>query len=77
MDVPSPWQGPGDRYATGGEFTVPGFGGSDSQPVGSMATPGERVSIGGGTSDMENVLAEVRRLVDSIPLAITDAVGRI
>jgi len=32
-------------YATGGAFTVGGTGGTDSQPVAFMATPGERVII--------------------------------
>lgn len=32
-------------FATGGSFTVPGFGGTDSQMVGFRATPGERVTI--------------------------------
>jgi len=69
-----PVSGPG--MATGGSFTVGGSGGTDSTPVSFMATPGETVSVGGGTSDMENVMAEIRRLVDSIPLAIADAVER-
>ena len=63
-------------FATGGSFTVGGSGGTDSTPVSFMATPGETVSVGGGTSDMENVMAEIRRLVDSIPLAIADAIER-
>lgn len=81
-DIPIP--GPGDDghtypkggYATGGNFTVGGSGGTDSQNVNFMATPGETVSVGGGTSDMQNILSEVRRLVDSLPVAIADAVER-
>ena len=63
-------------HAAGGSFTVGGRGGTDSTPVNFMATPGEQVTIGGGTSDMQNVMAEIRRLVDSIPVAIADAVER-
>lgn len=66
----------GVGHAAGGSFVVGGSGGSDTTPVGFMATPGETVSIGGGTNDMENILSEVRRLVDSLPLAISDAVER-
>lgn len=35
----------GMGFATGGSFTVGGFGGTDSQPVFFRATPGERVSV--------------------------------
>jgi hypothetical protein len=35
----------GGGFATGGEFTVEGQGGRDTEPVGFMATPGERVAI--------------------------------
>lgn len=35
----------GFGFATGGAFTVGGFGGTDSQPVFFRATPGERVSV--------------------------------
>ncbi len=35
-------------FASGGEFTVGGAGGTDSQTVAFRATPGERVSVGGG-----------------------------
>ena len=66
----------GERYATGGTFTVGGSGGIDSTPVGFMATPGETVTVGGGTSDMENVLAEIRLLVKSLPTTIADAIER-
>ena len=64
------------QYATGGSFTVGGSGGSDSQSVGFNATPGETVTIGGGTNDMENVRFEIQRLVDILPDAIADAVER-
>jgi len=63
-------------HAAGGSFTVGGSGGTDSQPVNFMATPGETVSIGGGTGDMQNVLAEMRRLVNTLPIAIVDAMER-
>lgn len=33
------------RFATGGSFTVPGSGGTDSRMVAFRATPGERVSV--------------------------------
>lgn len=62
--------------AYGGDFTVGGTGGIDSTPVSFMATPGETVSVGGGITDNEKILAEMRRLVDTIPTAIADAVGR-
>lgn len=67
----------GGAYATGGGFTVGGFGGPDSQLVQFMGTPGEDVSIGGGTSDMAAILAEMRRLVNMLPIAISDAVERV
>ena len=35
----------GQGYATGGSFLVGGSGGTDTTPVGFMATPGERVTI--------------------------------
>jgi hypothetical protein len=35
----------GGGFATGGEFTVEGQGGRDTEPVGFMATPGERVAV--------------------------------
>ena len=63
-------------YATGGEFTVLGSGGVDTTPVSFMATPGETVNIGGGTSDMENMLSEVKTLVRSLPTTIADALER-
>ena len=63
-------------FAAGGSFRGGGSGGPDSTPVGFNATPGEIVSVGGGTSDMENILSEIQRLVDSLPLAIADAVER-
>jgi len=67
-------KGPG--YATGGTFKVGGSGGSDSTPVSFMATPGETVSVGGGTNDMAQILSEVRRLVDTLPVTIADAMER-
>lgn len=33
------------RFATGGSFMVGGFGGTDTQPVRFLATPGERVTV--------------------------------
>ena len=65
------------EFATGGRFTVGGFGGPDSTRVSFMGTPGEEVSIGGGTSDMAAMLAELRRLVNMLPTVITDAVERV
>lgn len=35
----------GSYFATGGSFTVGGSGGTDSQPVGFRATPGEKVTV--------------------------------
>jgi len=63
------------QFATGGQFTVGGFGGPDSQRVNMDLTPGETVSVGGGTSDMAAILAEVRRLVNMMPGMIGDAVA--
>lgn len=77
VDPRSRRSGSGGRgFAAGGSFQVGGAGGPDSTPVGFMATPGETVTVGGGTSDMENIRAQIERLVDSIPLAITDAMER-
>ena len=39
------------RFATGGAFEVEGKGGIDQQPVGFMATPGERVAVTTGTQE--------------------------
>lgn len=63
-------------WATGGQFVVGGGGGSDSTPVSFMATPGETVSIGGGTNDNQQILAEMRRLVNTLPTVLTDAMER-
>lgn len=62
-------------YAFGGEFTVPGFGGTDSQPVSFMGTPGEKVKVGAG-GDNAILAAEIRRLVNSLPVMLRDAVER-
>ena len=52
VPVPAPKGGGGGGgprafmgFHAGGSFTVPGSGGSDSVPIGFMATPGERVTI--------------------------------
>jgi len=63
-------------HAAGGSFIVGGRGGPDTTPVSFMATPGETVTVGGGTNDMAQMLAEVRRLVDTLPTTIADAVER-
>ena len=63
-------------FASGGSFIVGGRGGSDTTPVSFMATPGETVSVGGGTNDMAQILSEVRRLVDTLPVTIADAMER-
>ena len=63
-------------HATGGSFVVGGSGGIDSTPVSFMATPGETVTVGGGTNDMAEMMAEMRRMVRMLPGAITDAVQR-
>lgn len=66
----------------GGSFTVAGFGGIDSEMVSFKATPGEKVTVGGG--DNEDLLKEMKRMsqgVDRlgrvIPIAIKDAIERI
>jgi hypothetical protein len=71
--APTYWSG----HATGGSFTVPGFGGMDSVPVSFRASPGEHVTVGQGGSDVSGeILAEIRRLVRTLPAAIRDSVER-
>lgn len=64
-------------FQAGGRATIGGSGGPDSQLVQFMGTPGEEFSVGGGTSDIAKLLAEMRRLVNMIPLAMADAVERV
>jgi hypothetical protein len=64
--------------AAGGEMTIGGWGGPDSQLVQFMATPGEKVSVTqpGGSTGNEQLVAEVRRLVNTLPTILGDAVAR-
>ena len=64
-------------YAEGGSFIVGGFGGTDSQRVSFMATPGEPVTVGGGNEDVAALVMEVRRLVNRLPTMMKDAVERV
>jgi hypothetical protein len=64
-----------EGYQTGGSFTVGGGGGADSQRVSFRATPGEVVNISKEDS-IENLAAEVRRLVNQLPIIMRDAVTR-
>jgi len=41
-----------------------------------MASPGETVQIGGGTSDIYDLISEVKRMVTVLPTALKDAVER-
>jgi len=66
-------------YAHGGEFEVGGTGGTDSVPVGFMASPGETVTItppGGGDqvllSEVRGMRSDLRRL----PTLLRDALER-
>ena len=63
-------------YAFGGEFTIGGFGGTDSTPVSFMGTPGEKVKVG-DSDDMSLLVLEVRRLVNQLPIIMRDAVERV
>lgn len=76
-DYSTHWSANIPGYQAGGRFTIGGSGGSDSTRVSFMGTPGEEVSVGGGTSDMAAILAEVRRLVNMLPVVISDAVERV
>lgn len=53
-------------FASGGEFTVPGRGGVDSQPVSFMATPGERVRVDhqGGSDKPQKIDLKVINVMD-------------
>jgi hypothetical protein len=64
--------------AAGGDMTIGGWGGPDSQLVQFMATPGEKVSVTqpGGSTGNEQLVAEVRRLVNTLPTILGDAVAR-
>ncbi len=62
-------------YASGGDFTVGGSGGVDSQPVSFMATPGEHVSIDnkanankdkGGVNLKNVVILDAREIVSAM-----------
>jgi hypothetical protein len=59
-------------------MTIGGWGGPDSQLVQFMATPGEKVSVTqvGGSTGNEQLVAEVRRLVNTLPTILGDAVAR-
>lgn len=48
-------------YRTGGEYTVGGYGGTDSQTVAFRATPGERVSI--NTPSQANAMERIERMM--------------
>lgn len=67
--------------ATGGSFTVGGSGGTDSQPVAFMATPGERVDVltpgqQQAQANNVNVAAPVIKIVNiSDPNAALEAMG--
>ena len=70
------------NYQYGGEFTVGGFGGPDSQLVQFAASPGEKVRVG-DTGD-QAILEEMRlmrmgidRLGRVLPVTVRDAVERI
>ena len=71
------------RQQYGGEFTVGGAGGIDSQPVGFMATPGEKVKVTPpGASDnvtlveMRSIRDSIAYMVDMLPAALRDAVAQ-
>lgn len=64
-----------EGFQHGGEFWVGGTGGPDSQRVEFMATPGERVQVGGSGSD-DRLLNEFRRLINILPIIIGDAIER-
>lgn len=74
------------NYELGGEFTIGGHGGPDSEPVGFMGTPGEKVKVtrpGEGTEDLGPLLAEMRavrleigRLANILPVTLRDAIER-
>lgn len=57
----------GGGYATGGAFTVPGIGGTDSQMVKFKATPGERVTITtpGQQAQMNGITVVNHNYIDS------------
>jgi hypothetical protein len=65
-------------FKDGGSFTVPGAGGTDSQFVGFMASPGERVSIdrgrGGDRAGIVDVTISVDRNGNLVPV-ITSVSG--
>jgi hypothetical protein len=78
----TPGHGPGHSighpgaFAGGGAFTVGGSGGTDSQLVQFMATPGERVSVqtpgqqSGGGNMVFNIYAEDKELARRLHVAI-------
>jgi len=80
---PPPGKGGGRQH--GGSFTVGGRGGLDSTLVAFRATPGEQVNVTppGGSSDSDRLLseisrlvAEVRRLTNTMPVVMRDALTR-
>ena len=65
------------EFQHGGDFWVGGSGGIDSTRVSFMATPGEPVRVGkGGGSDVAPLVNEMRRLINSLPIMIGDAIER-
>ena len=64
------------QFQHGGEFWVGGFGGPDSQRVEFMASPGERVKVGGSGGSDDQLLNEIRRMINMLPTMIGDAVER-
>lgn len=73
------------RQELGGEFTIGGHGGPDSQPVGFMGTPGEKVKVTrpGEGEELGPLLDEIRamrlefgRLANTLPITLRDAVER-
>lgn len=76
VDYSTHWSANIPGYQGGGKFKIGGAGGPDSQLVSFMGTPGEEVSVGDDNISFE-ILAEIRRLVNSIPTAVRDAVERV
>ncbi len=68
-------------YQFGGQFTVPGFGGTDSELVSFRASPGEQVTVGEDSG--KDMIAEIRQMrlgLDKLgrilPVTIRDAIER-
>ena len=69
------------KFATGGDFTVGGSGGTDSQLVSFMATPGERVSVrtpaqadGGGGGQVNNFYIDAKGAEIGVEQKIVQAI---